>query len=442
MPAFRTSCPRTIAILTFLLFCSPLGNSYSVLTHEEIVDLLWKQKIQPLLLKRFPDATEEDLRKAHAYAYGGCVLQDMGYYPFGNKYFSDLVHYVRSGDFVAALIRDSSDLNEYAFALGALAHYASDVSGHPIINRITAIEFPSLAKKYGKEVTYANDPKAHIRTEFGFDMVQVAKNRYTSDSYHDFIGFEVSRPLLERAFFETYYLKLEDVFGDVDLAIGSYRRGVGKFIPEVTRVALLSRHDQLVKENPNFSKKKFLYYLNRAGYEREWGTVYRKPGVGTRILAFFLKLVPKVGPFRALAFKIPTTQTEDMYIKSVDLTIQDYSGLLHETKVEELRLPNKDCDTGQDTRAGEYALTDKAYEKLLGELAYKHFEHLTPELQKNILEFYSDLNAPIHTKRDKKVWTATLANLEKLKAAQPVPEQPAKIVVLLEQARDAEDNRP
>src|SRR5438105_13718121 len=270
MPAFRTSCPRTIAILTFLLFCSPLGNSYSVLTHEEIVDLLWKQKIQPLLLKRFPDATEEDLRKAHAYAYGGCVLQDMGYYPFGNKYFSDLVHYVRSGDFVAALIRDSSDLNEYAFALGALAHYASDVSGHPIINPITAIEFPSLAKKYGKEVTYANDPKAHIRTEFGFDMVQVAKNRYTSDSYHDFIGFEVSRPLLERAFFETYYLKLEDVFGDVDLAIGSYRRGVGKFIPEVTRVALLSRHDQLVKENPNFSKKKFLYYLNRAGYEREW----------------------------------------------------------------------------------------------------------------------------------------------------------------------------
>src|SRR5256886_8018215 len=361
MPAFRTSCPRTIAILTFLLFCSPLGNSYSVLTHEEIVDLLWKQKIQPLLLKRFPDATEEDLRKAHAYAYGGCVLQDMGYYPFGNKYFSDLVHYVRSGDFVAALIRDSSDLNEYAFALGALAHYASDVSGHPIINRITAIEFPSLAKKYGKEVTYANDPKAHIRTEFGFDMVQVAKNRYTSDSYHDFIGFEVSRPLLERAFFETYYLKLEDVFGDVDLAIGSYRRGVGKFIPEVTRVGLLSRHDQLVKENPNFSKKKFLYYLNRAGYERECGTVYRKPGIGTRILAFFLTIVPKVGPFRAVSFKIPTTQTEDMYIKSVDDTVENYSRLLQVAADNTLRFPNRDFDTGRETRAGEYTLTDKTY---------------------------------------------------------------------------------
>src|SRR5205814_8662910 len=275
MPAFRTSCPRTIAILTFLLFCSPLGNSYSVLTHEEIVDLLWKQKIQPLLLKRFPDATEEDLRKAHAYAYGGCVLQDMGYYPFGNKYFSDLVHYVRSGDFVTALIRDSSDLNEYAFALGALAHYASDVSGHPIINRITAIEFPKLARKYGKEVTYANDPKAHIRTEFGFDMVQVAKNRYTSDRYHDFIGFEVSRPLLERAFIEIYGLKLSDVFGDEDLAIGTFRRSISSIIPEMTRVALLTRKDQMIKEDPNFVRKKFIYYLSRKSYQKERGKGYR-----------------------------------------------------------------------------------------------------------------------------------------------------------------------
>src|SRR5437660_8198653 len=222
MPAFRTSCPRTIAILTFLLFCSPLGNSYSVLTHEEIVDLLWKQKIQPLLLKRFPDATPEDLKKAHAYAYGGCMLQDMGYYPFGNKYFSDLVHYVRSGDYVLALLEESTDLDEYAFALGALAHYASDNSGHPTINRVTAIEFPKLRKKFGDSVTYAQDPKAHIRTEFGFDMVQVAKQRYTSDSYHDFIGFEVSKPVLERAFLKTYGVELKDIFTNLDLSIGTF----------------------------------------------------------------------------------------------------------------------------------------------------------------------------------------------------------------------------
>src|SRR4029077_11115873 len=262
-----TIIPRQATkLLWFALFCSSLATSYSVLTHEEIVDLLWKDQIQPLLLKRFPGATEDDLRKAHAYAYGGCVIQDMGYYPFGNHYFSDLVHYVRSGDFVMALIQDSSDLNEYAFALGALAHYSSDNVGHPTINRVVAIEFPKLKRKYGNSVTYADDNKAHIRTEFGFDMVQVAKNRYTSDRYHDFIGFEVSKPLLARAFLETYNLKLEDVFGDVDVAIGSYRRGVSKMIPQMTRVALLSRRQEIVKDTPNFNQKQFLYYLSRANY--------------------------------------------------------------------------------------------------------------------------------------------------------------------------------
>src|SRR3954471_14056978 len=243
-----------IALLACIVGCALPSRSYSVLTHEQIIDLAWQDQIRPLLLKRFPQATPDDIKQAHAYAYGGSVVQDMGYYPFGNKYFSDLVHYVRTGDFVAALVEEASDINEYAFALGALAHYSSDNVGHPAINQVVAIEFPKLRKKYGDEVTYADDHKAHIRTEFGFDMVQVAKNRYTSDHYHDFIGFEVSRPLLERAFLETYDLKLEDVFGDVDLAIGSYRRSVSRIIPEMTRVALLSRREQLVKDTPNFNK--------------------------------------------------------------------------------------------------------------------------------------------------------------------------------------------
>jgi len=355
------------------------------------------------------------------------VIQDMGYYPFGSKYFSDLVHYVRSGDFVENLIHESSNLDDYAFALGALSHYAADNSGHPTINRVVAIEFPKLAKKYGEQVNYADDPKAHIRTEFGFDMVQVAKNRYTSDRYHDFIGFEVSKDLLDRAFFDTYSLHLKDVFGDTDLAIGTLRRSVSVVIPEMTRVALLARKQEIVKDTPNFHKQEFLYYLSRKSYEKEWGKGYRKPGAGTRVLAFFLRLIPKVGPFSALAFKIPTTRTEDMYIKSVDLTVQDYGNLLHETRVEELQLPNKDCDTGHDTRAGEYLLTDKAYERLLGQLAKRNFEHLTPQLQKNILEFYSNLNAPIWTKRNKKAWTETLANLEKLRAAPAEPLEPVKV---------------
>ncbi|MGC2196970.1 MAG: zinc dependent phospholipase C family protein [Terriglobales bacterium] len=417
---------RAAFLFFIFLFTVRLCPAYSVLTHEEIVDLLWKDQFEPLLKQRFPSATEEDLRKAHAYAYGGSLIQDMGYYPFGSKYFGDLTHYVRSGDFVDNLIQESSNLNEFAFALGALSHYAADNSGHPTINRVVTIEFPKLAKKYGQRATYADDPKAHIRTEFGFDMVQVANNRYTSDRYHDFIGFEVSKELLDRAFLKTYGLQLKDVFGDPDLAIGTYRRAISLVIPEMTRVALLARKHAIVKDTPNFHKKKFLYYLSRKSYEKEWGREYRKPGIGTRILAFFLRLMPKVGPFSALAFKIPTQQTEDMYIKSVNLTVEDYGKLLHKTKVQDLRLPNKDFDTGKDTRAGEYQLTDKAYEKLLNQLAERKFEHLTPQLQENILEFYGDLQAPIRTKRSEKAWTQTLADLERLRAAQPAPEEPVK----------------
>src|SRR5689334_12870388 len=256
------------ALLVLMVLCvnsSPV-RAYSVLTHEQIVDLAWEDHIQPLLLKRYPQSTPQDLRRAHAFAYGGSLVQDMGYYPFGNKFFSDLVHYIRTGDFVEALLRDSSDVNEYAFALGALAHYSSDNIGHPTINRVTAIEFPKLAAKFGNEVTYGDDHKAHIRTEFGFDMVQVAKNRYTSDRFHDFIGFEIDKPLLERAFQETYGLKLDDVLGDEDLAIGSFRRAVSKIIPGMTRVALLNRRADQVGETRNSDRKKFLYHVSRGNY--------------------------------------------------------------------------------------------------------------------------------------------------------------------------------
>jgi hypothetical protein len=415
MRSVRNYFARTVALLLFVaVFCGP-GSGYSVLTHEQVVDLMWKDQIQPLLLKRFPGATEDDLLKAHAYAYGGSLVQDMGYYPFGSKFFSNLVHYVRSGDFVEALLRDSSDVNEYAFALGALSHYAADNSGHPTINQVVALEFPKLQRKYGNIVTYADDPKAHIRTEFGFDMVQVAKNRYTSDRYHDMIGFEVSKPLLQRAFQETYGLKLEDVFGSVDLTIGSYRRSVSTLIPEMTRVALLSRRNVIVKDTPNFDKKKFLYYLSRSNYEHEWGTVYRKPGMGTRILAFFLKLIPKVGPFKAVNFKIPTKQTEDMYIKSVDATVENYALLLHQANDSKLDLPNRDCDTGRETRAGEYALTDKTYADLVDDLASKTSDPLNPALRDDLLHFYSDPNAPVATRKDAKAWQKLQDELEKLK---------------------------
>src|SRR5215467_3418601 len=283
----------TTIALACCLFAGVRVSAYSVLTHEQVVDLAWEDHIQPMLLERFPQLTPDDLRRAHAFAYGGSLVQDMGYYPFGKKYFSDLLHYVRTGDFVEALLEEAHDLNEYAFALGALAHYSSDNIGHPVVNKVVPLEFPKLRAKHGDEVTYADDPKAHIRTEFGFDMVQVAKNRYTSDRYHDLIGFEVATPLLERAFQKTYGLSLDEALGgDEDLAIGSFRRAVSKFVPEMTRVALLNRQQQLVQETPNFDKRKFLYRLSRSNFEKEWGKGYRRPGFRERILAFLLRIIP------------------------------------------------------------------------------------------------------------------------------------------------------
>jgi len=418
-PKTRQVVTSVVAVLLFMVLSSGVGNGYSVLTHEEIVDLVWLDQLRPLLLARFPQTTVDELKQAHAYAYGGSMVQDMGYYPFGNKYFSDLLHYVRTGDFVLALIRDSNDINEYAFALGALAHYVADNDGHPTINRVVAITFPKLGRKYGPEVTYVDDPKAHIRTEFGFDMVQVAKNRYTPDNYHDFIGFNVSKPLLERAFPEIYGVQLKDVIHNEDLAIGSFRRAVSKIIPDMTRVALVSRRKEIVRDTPNFNEKQFLYHLSRAKYQKEWGNGYRKPGVGSRVLAFFLKIVPKVGPLKAVAFQIPTTQTEDLYIKSINKTVDDYGSRLREQKVGQLKLADMDFDTGRETRAGEYSLADKTYALLLDDLAKRNFDQASPDLRQNILAYYGDPNAQVATKKNAKAWKTTQEELDKLKASSP-----------------------
>jgi hypothetical protein len=415
---------RALLWLNLIVFLAPVCGAYSVLTHEQIIDLLWQDNLQPLMKKRFPNATDDDLKKAHAFAYGGSLVQDMGYYPFGNKYLSDLTHYVRTGDFIVNLLNESSDLNEYAFALGALAHYSADNCGHPTINQSVALQYPKLRKKFGPEVTYEDDPKAHIRTEFGFDMVQVAKNRYTSDRYHDFIGFEVAKPLLERAFQKTYDIPLTDVIKDEDLAIGTFRRAIGTIIPEMTRVALLARRKELVAETPNFNARKFRYYLSRAQYQKEWGKGYRKPGIGTRILAFFLKFVPKVGPFKALDFKIPSRKTEDLYIASVNHTVEDYKHRLNEVEAKNLQLPNTDFDTGRATHAGEYALTDKTYAHLLHDLAAHNFDQVTPDLRDNILTFFGDPRAPVAIKLKPKEWQRAQDELQKLKSATAtVPEK-------------------
>jgi len=416
---------RALTLLAILLLSGRDSSAYSVLTHEQVVDTLWGDVIEPLLKTRYPGQTEEQLKEAHAYAYGGAVIQDLGYYPFGSADFSNLVHYVRSGDFVLEMLRQSQDVNEYAFALGALAHYASDISGHPTVNQAVAIEYPKLKKKFGNSVKYAQDKTAHIKTEFGFDMVQVAKNRYASEQYHDFIGFKVSKPLLERVFPVIYGVEVKDILAHEDLAIGTYRFSISRLIPQMTKVALQTHKKELMSEKPTFAKQKFLYRLKRTEYEKEWGKDYIKPGIGTRILATILRLVPKIGPFKALAFKVPTPQTEDMYIKSINTTIDRYRAFLEQARSDSLQLPNVDFDTGQETKPAEYSLTDDTYAKLLTRLSEHKFNGVTPDLRDNILHFYSDFSAPINTKKDKDKWQSVLTALDQLKAVTPLSAPPS-----------------
>jgi hypothetical protein len=412
---------RALALLLVVLMCRRGSFAYSVLTHEEIVDLVWTDEIRPLLLKRYPGLSEDQIKEAHAYAYGGAVIQDLGYYPFGSTEFSNLVHYVRSGDFVRELLLESADVNEYAFALGALAHYASDITGHPAVNQAVAIEYPKLRAKFGKSVVYAEDRTAHLKTEFGFDMLQVAKNRYASQQYHDFIGFKVSKPLLERAFPVVYGLELKDVLAHEDLAIGSYRFSVSRLIPEMTQVALQTHQKDMIRERPDFAKKEFLYRLSSSDYEKEWGKDYTKPGVGTRILSTLLRYMPRVGPFKGLGFKNPTPQTEDLYFKSINLTLDQYRALLHAVGTDSVLLPNSDLDSGQATKAAEYSLADDTYAKLLGQLSSRKFDGTTPGLRANILDFYSDLSVPIETKKDRARWQGVLTALDQLKSVAPAP---------------------
>jgi len=333
-------------VAVVVLVCSSyrVCEGYSILTHEEIVDLLWAGEIKPLLHQKFPQATEDDLRKAHAYAYGGCLIQDMGYYPFGNKTFSDLVHYVRSGDFVIALLDEAQDINEYAFALGALTHYAADNIGHPVVNAAVAQEFPKLAAKYGPSVTYAENKKAHIRTEFGFDVVQVASAAYAPEAYHTFIGFQVSKPLLERAFSETYGIEMKDVFLSEDLAIGTYRHAVATTIPEMTKVAWGKRRTEILKVVPGAKKQRIVFNLRRGEYEKRFGADYEKPHGFARFLSWIYKLLPKIGPFRAFKFSVPTAEAERVFLGlGTHASVPHIPGLTHAaplTHVEALVSPS------------------------------------------------------------------------------------------------------
>ncbi len=400
--------------LLLVLSCVHPCDGYSILTHEALIDAAGKDGIEPLLLQRFPKASPKDLLQAHAYLYGGAIIQDLGYYPFGNRFFSDLTHYVRSGDFILALIEESRDINEYAFALGALAHYAADNAGHRLAtNLAVALTYPGLAKKYGPTVTYEDKPSAHMKVEYGFDVDQVAKGHYAPQAYHDFIGFEVSKPVLERAFAKTYSLELSSVFFSVDLALASYRHAVSNVVPGMTKVAWHLKKDEIQHSDPSETKSKFVYHISNSEYRKEWGHIYEKPGFFARLKAFFLRLLPKVGPMSGLAFHPPTPAVEHLYMDSFNQALERFEKLLLAQRQDQLRLPNDNLDTGAETTGADYGLADDTYAELLKRLDRKP---VSSSLRQDILSYYGDLEKHYATKKKSKEWHEVMRELEILKS--------------------------
>ncbi len=409
-------------LLSGILIVSPVpeAHGYAVLAHQATIDVVWESHLKPLLRLKYPKATEQELNAAEAYAYGGAIIQDLGYYPHGSPFFSDLTHYVRSGDFVLALLNDSQDIYEYAFALGALSHYATDLDGHPIAtNRSVPILYPKLKKKYGDVVTYEDDPLAHVKTEFGFDVLEVALGHYAPEEYHDFIGFEVSQRLLEQAFQDTYSLKLHAVMPDEERVLNSYRRDVSKLIPKATRIAWSLKSSEIMAAEPSATHRRFLYNLSRAEFEREWGKNYDRPSPFEKFLAFLYTLLPKFGPLRVLQLRTPTPQTEKFFEASFNTAVSRYDKLLEETSQSKPDLPNANFDVGRMTRPGEYRLADRAHTRLLDELAKQKFQGVTVEMRGEILQYFSDPNAFFEAKKNPKKWVELNNELEQLRNFQP-----------------------
>jgi hypothetical protein len=419
LPLFK----RIVAVF-FVLCTAGTSCAYSILTHEALIDVNWDKVLLPLLKQKYPGSTEQELKEAHAYAYGGAVVPDMGYFPRGSRLFTNLIHYVRSGDFTLALLQDAKNLNEYAFALGVLCHYNADKYGHSIgINPGVPITYPKVKKKLGDTATYGEDPVAHVRMEFSFDVLQTARGNYARDTYHDFIGFKVARPLLERSFSRIYGINVNDLFNNLGRTIGTFRWVVKDLFPVITRAAWASQKGDIRKATPGATGRKFIYTMHRKNYNRDFVSKDERPPSFANVWSLLFRIAPKIGPLRVLKFKAPGAVAEKLFIQSFDTTIKYYTYNISALRSGPIFLDNINFDTGLDTAPDEYKLADKTYTALLSKLRARQFDSVTVSLQQNILSFFNGYKPVITTKRTKKEWQRTEQSLAQLKTIKPEMKQ-------------------
>ena len=434
----------------FLLLASAhTAGAYSLLTHEQLIDLTWDTSIVPLLKSRYPDLTPAQIEHARAYAYGGCVIQDIGYYPFGDKHFSDLTHYVRSGDFIVNLFRNAGNADELAFAVGALSHYIGDTIGHAQATNIAVpVEFPKLRQKYGRSVNYAEGEKQHVRTEFAFDIDQIAHHRFAPVSYLRSVGLEVPTRQLELAYFQTYGLRVS--FSDTGHHrhnVGTYRWAVHRFIPRIayaTTIVHRKHEPDDVLSDP--AVQRLTREVAEVEQRNHWDQFRKRPGVLTYTLAGLIYVLPKIGPLQFTAVKGPETKTELEYVHSLmaatdqmNYTVRRFTpppstkptaaqaaaadqapspaaakdtaarpsssqSVPRDSRDPRHPLTNRDLDTGVPVRPAGYPLTDETYAYLLHTLTQTPTMPIPPGIKLDILAYYKDPSLPFQSKKHPGAW--------------------------------------
>lgn len=455
--------------LLALLWLPQRGAAYSLLTHEQLIDLTWQNSIVPLLLSQYPTLTPAELEQARAYAYGGCVIQDIGYYPFGDPRFSNLTHYVRSGDFVVNLFRNAHNANELAFAVGALSHYVGDSVGHSTATNLAVpLDFPRLRKKYGLVVSYAEGRHQHVQTEFGFDINEVAHHRMAPLRFLRHVGLKVPVRQLALAYYQTYGLTEDfSVVKGRRFNVPGYRFAVRTFIPRMAYAVTVLHRRHEPAEPDNTEERELLQEIDTVSAENDWSRYRERAGLETYALASLLAVLPRVGPLRLVAVKDPNLQTEKDYVHSLTLSLAVLRRMLAEFTPPESRklsegpgtpkefsrrmlaqlledpatdqdallassdrrhpLPNRDLDTGYVVQPGGYPLTDATYADLLRRLARRPMQPIPPGIKADIEAYYSSPDAPITTKRNPRRWAQvqadlkTLATMQTSRAPEPYP---------------------
>ena len=436
--------PRFRGLFFFFVLLLPIHlHGYSLLTHEQMIDLTWHNAIVPLLLSHFPTMTQAEIDQARAFAYGGCVIQDIGYYPVGDENFSNLTHYVRTGDFVVSLFRNAHTPNELAFAIGALAHYVGDTIGHPEATNIAVpVEFPALGAEYGGNVNYAEGRHQHVQVEFAFDIDEVVHHRVAPMHYMRHIGIKVSMRQLALAYYQTYGVT-DDFkrFRRKRVNIPAYRFATRTFIPQIAYAEALLHH----KHEPNEPQSKERANYNAAvanmATTDDWHRYRHHAGIGTYLLAGIIFIVPKVGALKLVAIKGPSEKTEEEFLHSVVLSTAEFrrdlvrftvpgstsSGTRPRSLNQRHPLPNRDLDTGKVVQPGGYPLTDSTYADLLHQITNDPKQQIPPGIKAEIQAYYANADSPITTKKDEAAWKqvqtdlATLATMATSNEPEPYP---------------------